>query len=55
VRERMRVDPFSGVVYVFRAKRVDRVKLIFWYGTGVVLVTERLEDGKFRWPAMRDG
>jgi transposase len=33
VRERMRTDPFSGVVYVFRAKRADRVKLIFWDGT----------------------
>ena len=55
VRERMRVDPFSGVVYVFRAKRADRVKLIFWDGTGVVLVAKRLQDGKFRWPAIRDG
>src|SRR2546430_16336888 len=55
VRERMRVDPFSGVIYVFRAKRADRVKLIFWDGTGVVLVAKRLEDGKFRWPAIRDG
>jgi len=43
VRETMRTDPFSGVVYVFRAKRADRVKLIFWDGTGVVLVAKRLE------------
>jgi transposase len=55
VRERMRIDPFSGVIYVFRAKRADRVKLIFWDGTGIVLVAKRLEDGKFRWPAIRDG
>jgi len=55
VRDRMRVEPFSGVVYVFRAKRADRVKLIFWDGTGVVLVAKRLEDGQFRWPAIRDG
>ena len=55
VRERMRTDPFSGVVYVFRAKRADRVKLIFWDGTGVVLVAKRLENGKFRWPAIHDG
>jgi transposase len=38
VRESIRTDPFSGVVYVFRAKRADRVKLIFWDGSGVVLV-----------------
>jgi transposase len=55
VRETMRSDSFSGVVYVFRAKRADRVKLIFWDGTGVVLVAKLLEDGKFRWPAIRDG
>jgi transposase len=54
VRETMRSDPFSGVVYVFRAKRADRVKLIFWDGTGVVLVAKRLEDGKFRWPGVQD-
>jgi transposase len=55
VREKMRTDRFSGVVYVFRAKRADRVKLIFWDGSGVVLVAKRLENGQFRWPAIRDG
>lgn len=34
VREAMMADPFSGAVYVFRAKRADRIKLIFWDGTG---------------------
>lgn len=55
VREEMRADPFSGAVYVFRAKRADRVKLVFWDGTGVCLFAKRLEDGKFRWPAVQDG
>jgi transposase len=55
VREEMRADPFCGAVYVFRAKRADRVKLVFWDGTGVCLFAKRLEDGKFRWPALRDG
>lgn len=55
VREKMRGDPFSGVIYVFRAKRADRVKLIFWDGTGMVLVAKRLEDGAFRWPQVQDG
>ena len=45
VRETMEADPFSGAVYVFRAKRADRVKLIFWDGTGVCLFAKRLEDG----------
>ena len=55
VREEMKADPFSGAVYVFRARRADRVKLIFWDGTGVCLFAKRLEDGKFRWPNIRDG
>src|SRR6185312_1892865 len=55
VRETMQADPFSGAVYVFRAKRADRVKLIYWDGTGVCLFAKRLEDGKFRWPNVQDG
>jgi transposase len=54
VREATGADPFCGTVYVFRAKRADRVKLIFWDGTGMVLVAKRLEDGKFRWPGVQD-
>src|SRR6195256_904068 len=55
VREAMMADPFSGVVYVFRAKRADRIKLIFWDGTGLCLFAKRLEDGIFRWPRIEDG
>ena len=55
VREAMGADPFCGTVYVFRAKRADRVKLIFWDGTGLVLVAKRLEKGEFRWPKIEDG
>ena len=55
VRETMGADPFSGTVYVFRAKRADRVKLVFWDGTGVCLFAKRLEDGEFRWPKVQDG
>ena len=55
VRETMRTDPFSGAIYVFRAKRPDRIKLIFWDGTGVCLFAKRLEDGEFRWPKIEDG
>lgn len=46
VREHMKADPFSGAVYVFRAKRADRFKLIFWDGTGF---------GKFIWPSASAG
>ena len=55
VREHMKADPFSGAVYVFRAKRADRIKLIFWDGTGLCLFAKRLEEGVFRWPKIEDG
>ena len=55
VRETMGADPFCGAIYVFRAKRADRVKLVFWDGTGVVLVAKRLEEGAFRWPRLENG
>ncbi len=48
-------DPFSGVVYVFRAKKADRVKLVWWDGTGLCLMAKRLKQGGFRWPGIRDG
>jgi transposase len=55
VREAMQADPFSGAIYVFRAKRADRIKLIFWDGSGVCLFAKRLENGGFRWPQVTDG
>ena len=54
-KEELGTDPYSGVVYVFRARRADRIKMIFWDGTGVVLISKRLEDGKFRWPRIEAG
>jgi transposase len=54
VRETMAADPFSGAVYVFRAKRADRIKLVFWDGTGLCLFAKRLEDGIFRWPKIEN-
>ena len=48
-------DPFSGVVLVFRAKRGDRVKIVRWDTSGLVLVWKRLEGGAFRWPPVTGG
>ena len=53
VREAMENDPFSGSVYVFRAKRADRIRLIFWDGTGLCLYAKRLEDGDSAGPGSR--
>jgi transposase len=43
-------DPFDGALYIFRAKRADRIKIIFWDGSGVVLYSKRLEKAQFCWP-----
>jgi transposase len=55
VQEQLKGDPFSGTIYVFRSKRADRVKLLFWDGSGVCLFAKRLEDGRFCWPRIEDG
>ena len=50
VQMTLRANPFAGDVYVFRSRRSDRVKLLVFDGTGLVLVTKRLERGHFVWP-----
>src|SRR3546814_574235 len=55
VQEMFGLDPFSGAAFVFRSKRADRIKILVWDRTGLVLVHKRLEGGKFVWPGVRDG
>ncbi len=43
----LRKDPFTGTVFVFRAKRLDRLKLLYWDGSGLVMAYKRLEDTTF--------
>jgi transposase len=47
VRETLGQDPFSGTLFVFRSKRADRVKIVAWDGSGLVLFWKRLEQGAF--------
>lgn len=47
-------DPF-GTVIVFRAKRSDRLKILVWDTSGLVLVWKQLRQGAFRWPPIADG
>ena len=54
-RRTLGLDPHSGLVIVFRAKRADRVKILVWDGSGLVLIYKRLEDGGFAWPKVEDG
>ena len=55
VRQPLEDDPLSGHVFVFRNKRSDRVKLLYWDEDGFVIIYKRLEQGTFRWPATADG
>jgi len=52
VRQLLRNDPLSGHVFVFRNKRGDRIKLLYWDEDGYVIVYKRLEMGVFPWPAV---
>jgi transposase len=51
----LRKGPFNGTVFVFRSRRGDRLKLLYWDGTGLVMAYKRLEDATFIWPAIKDG
>jgi transposase len=55
VREQLQHDPFSGMIFIFRAKRADRLKILAWDGSGLVLFWKRLEQNSFRWPPISDG
>jgi len=48
-------DPFSGHVFVFRGRRGDLLKLLWWDGDGFCLFAKRLEQGRFIWPKAESG
>ena len=48
-------NPFSGHVFVFRGRAGDRVKVLWWDGTGLCLFAKRLERGRFIWPRAEQG
>jgi transposase len=55
VKHELQRDLFSYVLFVFRSKRADRLKLLPWDGTELVLVNKRLESGQFRRQCFGDG
>src|ERR1700676_3694581 len=50
VRQHLAADPLSGQLFVFRNKRADRIKLLYWDEDGFVIFYKRLEIGTFRFP-----
>jgi transposase len=55
VRDRLDCDPLSGHVFLFANAQRNRLKLVFWDGSGLWICAKRLEKGRFRWPAIRTG
>jgi transposase len=55
VQSVLKENPFTGTVFVFRAKRADRLKILFWDGSGLMMAYKRLEETTFVWPTIRGG
>ena len=54
-KEVLKEDPFAGVIVIFHSRRADRVKIVAWDQTGLVLVWKSLSGANFRWPPIVDG
>jgi transposase len=55
VRDRLQSDPLSGHVFLFANGERNRLKLLFWDGSGLWVCAKRLERGRFHWPAAGAG
>ena len=51
----LELDPYSGHLFVFRGRRGDLLKIIWWDAQGACLFCKRLERGRFVWPAAKEG
>lgn len=54
VEEQLKEDPLSSKLFVFLNKRADRVKMLYWDGTGLWILMKRLERGAFSRPQGND-
>jgi transposase len=51
----LKENPFSGQVFVFRGRRGDLIKVLWWDGDGLCIFAKRLERGRFVWPRAESG
>jgi transposase len=51
----LQLDPHGGALFVFRGRRGDLIKVLWWDGQGLCLFAKRLEHGRFLWPQAKDG
>ena len=54
VKERLGLSPLSGHLFLFGNARRNRLKVLYWDGTGLWICSKRLERGRFSWPANGD-
>src|SRR5450759_3067972 len=55
VQETLKRDPYGGDLFIFRGRRGDLIKIVWYDGQGACLFTKRLEWGRFIWPSIADG
>ena len=55
VRTKLEQSPMSGQVFVFRGRRGDLIKVLWFDGDGLCLFSKRLERGRFVWPQATNG
>lgn len=55
VQHQLNESPFSGDLYIFRGRRGDKIKILWYSGDGLSLFYKRLSTGVFTWPQVKDG